>query len=236
MRRRPPWALLGILTCVVTTSSGALAEPPPAETAAAEVPAAAAAPSETPAPPADVQASATVDRLHETLLGVMMNSQALGFQGRYDQLAPALVVLFDLAFMAEKSVGRHWKTASPEDRAILVDTFTRYTIANYAGRFSSYSGQHFETLGEEPSARGTLLVRTRLVDPDGDDVNLDYRLRSVEGSWKIIDIYLNGTVSELALRRSEYSSMIKREGFQALLVALDERIESLAVAPADSAS
>jgi phospholipid transport system substrate-binding protein len=234
---RPPRGLLGLLTCVVAIAPAALADPAPPETAAAEVATATTNPTYAAAAASDVQAAATVDRLHEVLLGVMKNSETLGYQGRYDQLAPALVELFDLAFMAEKSVGRHWKTASPEDCEVLVDTFTRFTIANYARRFSSYGGQHFETLGVEPSARGTLLVRTRLVDPDGgDDVDLDYRMRSLDGSWRIIDIYLNGIVSELALRRSEYSSMIKREGFQALLVALDERIESLAEAPADSAS
>ena len=67
-------------------------------------------------------------------------------------------------------------------------------------------------------------------------VQLNYRLRSVDGDWKIIDVYLNGTVSELALRRSEYSSLIKRQGFKALLVALDERIDTLASTPADQAS
>jgi phospholipid transport system substrate-binding protein len=69
-------------------------------------------------------------------------------------------------------------------------------------------------------------------------VQLDYRLRKANGNgdWRIVDVYLNGTVSELALRRSEYSSLIKREGFQALLAALHERIDSLAAAPADQAS
>jgi phospholipid transport system substrate-binding protein len=135
--------------------------------------------------------------------------------------------------MAEKSVGRHWKTFSQEDRATLVQTFIRYSIANYAGRFHGYSGQSFETLGEEPSARGTRLVRTQLVDPNDENVKLDYRLRAADGDWRIVDVYLNGTVSELALRRSEYSSLIKREGLEALLAALDEHIDSLASEPAD---
>jgi phospholipid transport system substrate-binding protein len=64
-------------------------------------------------------------------------------------------------------------------------------------------------------------------------VKLDYRLRAADGDWKIVDVYLNGTVSELALRRSEYSSLIKREGLEALLAALDEHIDSLASEPAD---
>jgi phospholipid transport system substrate-binding protein len=177
-----------------------------------------------------------VETLHETLLGVMQEADSLGYQGRYDRLSPVLQTLFDFAFMAEKSVGRHWKTASEEDKKTLVDTFTRFSIANYAGRFDGYSGQRFETLAQEPSTHGTMLVRTRLEDPGEDEVQLDYRLRKTNGDWKIIDVYLNGTVSELALRRSEYSSLIKREGFQALLAALHERIDSLAATPADQAS
>jgi len=179
------------------------------------------------------QATAVVERLHDVLIGVMKEAEPLGYRGRYDRLSPVLQELFDLPFMAEKSVGRHWKTASQEDRTTLVETFIRYTIANYSGRFHGYSGQQFETLGEEPSARGTRLVRTQLVDPNAEDVKLDYRLRATDGDWKIVDVYLNGTVSELALRRSEYSSLIKREGLEALLAALDERIGSLASQPAD---
>jgi phospholipid transport system substrate-binding protein len=183
--------------------------------------------------PQATEAVAAVERLHAVLIEVMKEAEPLGYQGRYDRLSPVLQEIFDLPFMAEKSVGRHWKTISPEDREALVKTFIRYSIANYAGRFHGYSGQHFETLAEEPSARGTRMVRTRLVDPNDEDVKLDYRLRSTGGEWKIVDVYLNGTVSELALRRSEYSSLIKRDGLEALLAALDQRIDSLASAPAD---
>ena len=177
-----------------------------------------------------------VERLHVTLLGVMKQADTLGYQGRFDTLSPVLQQTFDLPFMAEKSVGRHWKTASEQDRHTLVQTFTRFSIANYAGRFDGYSGQSFETLEQEPSTHGTILVKTRLNDSSGEVVRLNYRLRSVNGGWRIIDVYLNGTVSELALRRSEYSTLIKREGFKALLVALDERIDTLASIPADQAS
>lgn len=187
-------------------------------------------------PPSELQATeaiAVVEQLHAALIDVMKQAEPLGYKGRYDRLSPVLQERFDLPFMAEKSVGRHWKTISQEDRAALVQTFIRYSIANYAGRFHGYSGQHFETLGEEPSARGTRLVRTQLVDPNDEDVKLDYRLRVADGDWKIVDVYLNGTVSELALRRSEYSSLIKREGLGALLAALDEHIDGLASEPAD---
>lgn len=180
------------------------------------------------------QPSQVVDALNESLAGVMKDAETLGYSGRFDRLSPVVRDVFDLDFMAQKIVGRHWKTASSEDQQQLLDAFSRYTISNFAGRFSGWSGQEFQRLGEEPSVRGTVLVRTKLLDPEGDDVQLDYRLRHTDGDgWQIIDIYFNGTVSELALRRSEYSSLIKREGFQALLAALNERIAELAATPAD---
>jgi phospholipid transport system substrate-binding protein len=175
-----------------------------------------------------------VEKLHAALIGVMKEAKALGYQGRYERLAPVLKETYDTSFMAEKSVGRFWKQASPEEQAALVETFSRFMIANYAGRFEGYSGQHFETLAEEPSVQGTVLVRTRLLEPEGEGVQLDYRLRETPGGWKIIDVYLNGTVSELALRRSEYSSLIKREGWKAVLTALDARIHDLSTRPVKS--
>ena len=180
------------------------------------------------APAAASEPKKVVDALHEQLIGVMKNADSLGYKGRFEQLEPVVGRLFDISFMAEKSVGRHWKTADEENRVRLLSTFGRFTVANYAGRFNKYSDQYFETLEEESSIHGTMLVRSRLIESNGDFVQLDYRLRSVQGDWRIIDVYLNGTISELALRRSEYSSLIQREGFAALLTALDQRIDELA--------
>jgi len=208
-----------------TSSAEPESEPAPAEAALAGP---APAEPEASRAPADDGAARVVERLHESLVGVMRDATALGYEGRYQRLAPVVYSLFDLQFMAEKSVGRHWKTASEQNQKALVETFSRFTVANFAGRFDGFSGQSFRTLGLEPSTHGTVLVRTRLDEPGDEGVALDYRLRPVDGGWRIVDIYLNGTVSELALRRSEYSTLIQREGFQALLVKLDERIHDLA--------
>jgi phospholipid transport system substrate-binding protein len=174
------------------------------------------------------EAVQVVETLHAALLDVMKNADKLGYQGRFERLEPVLGKTFDLDFMAEKSVGRHWQELSPEDQKRFLATFRRFTLANYAGRFDGWSGQHFETVGEDASTHGTLIVKTRLVDPNDEDVQLNYRLRSVDGHWRIIDVYLNGTVSELALRRSENSSLVERGGINSLLTALEARISDLA--------
>jgi len=171
-----------------------------------------------------------VDALHENLINVMKDAETLGYDGRFDRLEPVIGELFDIPFMAEKSIGRHWKTIDEESRSRLLTTFGRFTVANYAGRFTGYSGQFFETIKEQESRHGTVLVYSRLISDNGNEtIQLNYRLRSdKDHGWRIIDVLLNGTVSELALRRAEYSSLIQNEGFAALMSALNERINDLA--------
>jgi phospholipid transport system substrate-binding protein len=181
-------------------------------------------------------AAARVETLHAALLGVLKDSATLPYAARFARLAPVVQQTFDLAFMAEKCIGRSWRTLDAEDRTRWIATFTRFTTANYAGRFTGFAGQSFETLGEEPGASDTTLVRTELVNPAEENVELTYRLRKVGDDWRIIDVYLDGTVSELALRRTEYSSVLKRDGFDTLVELVDEKIAKLAATEAGSAT
>ena len=172
-------------------------------------------------------ASARVESLHEALIGVMKQAEALGYEGRARTLRPIVPACYDIAFMARKSVGSHWKNLSEEEQARFVDKFADMTVAHYAGRFVGYSGEQFETLGQEDGVGETRVVKTRLVRPGDEAVLLDYRLHRTGDGWRIIDVYFNGTISELALRRSEYSTLLKREGFASLMEALDRTIAKL---------
>jgi phospholipid transport system substrate-binding protein len=178
--------------------------------------------------------TARVETLHAALLGVLKDSATLSYDARFSRLAPVVQETFDLAFMAEKCVGRSWRTLDAKDQTRWVATFTRFTTANYAGRFTGFAGQSFETLGEEPGANDTTLVRTRLVNPAEENVELTYRLRKVGDEWRVIDVYLDGTVSELALRRTEYASVLKRDGFDTLVGLVDKKIAKLAATVAGS--
>ncbi len=172
-------------------------------------------------------ASAAIDSLHAALLDVMKNAVALGYEGRSKKLETAIPRHFDVDFMARKSLGSHWEKADEAGRRRYLDKFMQFMIANYAGRFDGYSGQSFTTLGEEPARLDTTIVKSKLIDPTGENVELNYRMRQVKGEWKIIDVYLDGTVSELALRRSEFVSIVKRQDLEALIAALDDKIAKL---------
>lgn len=176
---------------------------------------------------AGTAARAVVESLHEVLLSCMKDADELGFQGRYDRIAAELDEAFDLPFMARVSVGAAWKELAEQERAEFVDLSRRLSASNYAHNFSGYGGERFDTLSHEPAARGTIVVKTRLVQPKDDDVQFDYRLRLAGGRSRIIDVQLDGKISELTLRRAEYRSVIRRKGFPHLVEALEEKIEKL---------
>ena len=184
-------------------------------------------------PPATAQdpdvsaAREPVEGLYAALLGAMKGGDSLGFEGRRELVAPAVDAAYDLEFMASKVLGRHWRVLSEEQRTAWVETFRALTVNTYASRFKSFSGQALEVGEVAPASRGTAVVYTRIHSPGEEPVEIRYRMRPLdEAGWRIVDVYLNGTVSELALRRSEYSSVIKREGFEYLDRSLREKIES----------
>jgi phospholipid transport system substrate-binding protein len=169
----------------------------------------------------------SIERFHAGLLDIMKHAKQLGLQGRIEKLGPLMNQTFDLDFMASKTVGRHWKKLSPEDQQRWNATFSRFTVANYAGRFTGFTGEVFKTIGVDDAPRETKVVLTKIIIPDEDDVELNYRMIDRDGSWKVIDVFLNGTVSELALRRSEYSSELKRSGFEQLVELVEAKILDL---------
>lgn len=184
------------------------------------------------AAPSPEAATKVVETLHAEMLAVMKQGKELGYAGRLARLQPAIDAAYDFSFIAEKSVGLTWKDLDADQRAKLIDAIGRLAAATYAARMADFSGEKFETLGTETASQDTILVHTRIVPANGTPIPLDYRLRDMDGSPRIVDVFYDGTVSELAMRRSEYSALLKKGGIQALLDALEKKIAEQATAKA----
>lgn len=228
VRKLPLATPVAVLAWVVAAQLGA------AQAVAADPASAAptsAAPTATTGQTAPTEASSPVpmiEAFHAGLLQIMKDAKTLGFEGRVEKLGPLMGRTFDLEFMASKTVGRHWSTLSAADKQRWIETFTRFTTANYAGRFKGYTGEKFVTLGTEDAGHDTRLVRTRIDVPNDEPVELNYRvMQERSGQWRVIDVYLNGKVSELTLRRSEYASALKRDGFDQLCDSVETKIAEL---------
>jgi phospholipid transport system substrate-binding protein len=183
----------------------------------------AAAPSVPPAAPAAASAAATAQSLCDALLGAMKGGPAMSYAARYALLAPEVERDFDLPLMTRLVVGPPWRELAAPDRAKLVEAFSTYSIATYAQRFKGYSGERFEVDPVTAALpNGDCIVHTKLFTggPQPTPVQLDYLTRPSGGSWRIIDVYLNGSISELAARRSEYSTVLRQGGAPALVALL----------------
>ena len=170
---------------------------------------------------------ATVASFYDTLLATMKDGTKLGFKGRSERLEPAIKTAFDLPLMTRLMVGPPWTSVSPEQRDQLVAAFSDFSIATYASRFDDYSGERFEVDPKTSQTNNGMIVRTKLVKSDGEPVQIDYLMRENGNGWQIIDVYLSGTISELATRRSEFSSVMRRGGAEALVDALQKKTAQL---------
>ena len=163
---------------------------------------------------------------YDTLLTTMKDARTLGQSGRYGRLAPVVDRVFDVASMTRLAIGPSWATLSPAQQQQLTEAFRHYIAATYADRFDSYSGEQLQVTGEQPY-NADVIVHTKIVKSNGETTTLNYLMRQNQGSWQISDVYLDGTISQLAVQRSEFHSILRRDGVDGLVMALNRKVDLL---------
>ena len=156
----------------------------------------------------------------------MKNGRTLGQSGRFAKLDPVIRRSFDIAEMARLSLGRSWAGLNEAQRQQMIESYGRYVSAIYADHFDSYAGQKLEVTGEEPAPSGGM-VRSWIIKADGEPVKVDYAMRRAGDGWLISDIYLDSAISEVATRRSEFATILRTEGFDGLVAALNRKADML---------
>ena len=175
---------------------------------------------------APASGSDTVQSLFDALLVTMKHGRTLGQSGRFAQLAPVIRRSFDTASMARLSVGPTWTGLSEAQRQEVSESIGRYMSAIYADRFDNYEGQKLEVIGEQPVASG-VMVKSRIIKANGEPVKVDYMLRPNGEGWLISDVYLDSAISEVATRRSEFAAILKNDGIDGLIAALNRKADIL---------
>src|SRR5690348_16947603 len=168
----------------------------------------------------------TVRGLYDALLSTMKNGRTLGQSGRFTQLEPVIRRSFDIASMARLAVGPSWAGLTEAQCRQVTESFGRYISAIYADRFDSYAGQRLEVTGEQAAPSG-VMVKSQIVKANGEPVKVDYMMRRNGETWLISDIYLDGAISEVATRRSEFAAILKKEGIDGLIAALNRKADIL---------
>lgn len=167
-----------------------------------------------------------VQSFYDTLQEVIQQGEELGFDGRYDKLAPVIRRTFDVPVMAKIAVGSEWTNWAADKKTAVLEVFDRYMVTTYAARFKK-PGPKF-TVGEVTDpVKDRKRVATKLTRSNGDIVSLDYLFRQGgDGSWKAIDVYYTGAISEMARMRSDFAATVQ-QGPDALIAALEQKILDL---------
>jgi phospholipid transport system substrate-binding protein len=173
---------------------------------------------------AATDAKGTVDSFDAALMDVMKNAEKLGYKGRFDKFVPVIEKTYDLPLMTRISVGPQWTSLTPDQQTKVIEAFKQLSIATYASRFDGYGGEQFQITGESPANGGDDIVDTKLIRPNDEPVELNYRLRKNGDDWKIIDVYLSGTISQLANYRSEFAATLRSGGADALVALINQKV------------
>ncbi|MDQ2802318.1 MAG: ABC transporter substrate-binding protein [Pseudomonadota bacterium] len=171
-----------------------------------------------------------IEALDAALLRIMRQGTTTPFQERVNALAPALDQALNLSYILRISIGARWSTLTPEEQQRLVAVFRQYTIATYVEAFDSYNGQRIALSPQtRPLSDGAQVVRSEIIPTSGTAHYIDYVMRRSEaGRWLATDVLADGTISRVAVLRSDFSSMLARGGASALEASLQRKTAALA--------
>jgi phospholipid transport system substrate-binding protein len=172
-------------------------------------------------------AAAPIQHLDDALLDVMKNGETLKFSGRYEKLQPILASVFDIPEMTRIAIGPTWSDFSDADKSAMSAVFGRYMTTMYAARFKGYGGEAFNILDVKSRDNGKALVITKLTRANQDPVDLSYLMHQGSGDWRATDVYYNGSISQLAQLRSEFSGALRDGGAAKLKSVLENKIRDL---------
>lgn len=165
--------------------------------------------------------------LYTALEAAMRAGQATPFPQRFDALAPAVDHAFDLETVLKVSVGLRWDSMDPDVRARLLEAFRRFTVATYVANFSKYDGERFQILPGVRDSGTDRVVGTEIISGNGDHMRLDYVMRDGNGTWRAVDVLLEGSISRVAVQRSDFRKILANGDADALIASLRRKIADM---------
>lgn len=173
------------------------------------------------APAAAAPPVPAIQAFYATTLDIMKDAKALGFEGRVKRFEPAVRAAFNLPEMTRYAVGPAWTGFSAADKAAATEAFARMTAATYAQNFSGFGGEKF-VVQPTPVPRGSdVVVKSQIVLTHGKPAQVDYKMRGSGSAWQAVDVFYEGGISQLGIRRSEFASTVTSGGAAALIRKLD---------------
>lgn len=185
------------------------------------------APQKAPAKASKASPRQVIKRLDDALLATMKQAKKLGYEGRYRRLAPVIEQVFNFPGIAALTMGSYWTKLSAAQQREFIATLRDYTVATYASRFDGYSGERFAVKSAQSLQANVMVVHSTFTEADGKVHSFDYLMQPAAGEWRIVNVVADG-VSDLALKQTEFTHLMKLKGFAGLIAGLKSYIARMA--------
>jgi len=163
------------------------------------------APADTPDDPADFVQQFSSKAIE------MLGDTKLSSQEREAAFRELLTEKLALDQVARFVLGKHWRSASEEERAEFRQVFEDFLVVTYARRLESYSGESVQVGAARERNDGSVGVACRIVRAEGEPIGIEWRLRQNSGKWRIVDLVVEG-VSLALTQRNEFDAMLRDSG------------------------
>jgi len=171
---------------------------------------------------------ATIQHFNAALLTTMKMAEQTTFNLRFQALAPVVDQAFNLRAVLAVSVGGGWVSLAPDQQSRLLDAFRRYSVASYVANFDSYAGQRFMVSPDVRSlGADRVVVQSRIMPISGAATELDYIMQQTAASWKAVDVLVAGSISRVAVQRSDFRRVLANGGSDALLASFQRKTTDL---------
>jgi phospholipid transport system substrate-binding protein len=165
--------------------------------------------------------------LYAALDSLMRTGQATPFPDRFRTLAPVIDRVYDLTTVLHVSVGLSWPKFDDATRAALTDAFRAFTIASFVANFDKFEGEKFEVLPDTRVVGTDQVVQTRIVSETGEPIRLDYVMQPSDAGWRVTDVLLDGTISRVAVQRSDFRALLSHGSAESLIASLRRKVKNL---------
>ena len=128
---------------------------------------------------------------------------------------------FDLPTIVRLVLGRHWRTATPRQKSKFAQVFKTHLVQVYTSQLGVYEGENIVIEKSASLSKKDTVIYTLILQDGEPPLRVDWRVRETDYGLKVIDVAAEG-VSMLTTKRSEFASVVAREGVDALIGKLED--------------
>lgn len=148
------------------------------------------------------------------------------FLDRYHGLEPLIDQAFNLPHILQTVVGLRWASLPQDQKDRLATVFRAFTVASYVANFS-FGGDTVQMLPETRTAGTDTIVETQILSQGSAPTRVDYAMRQGTSGWQAVDVLLEGTISRVAVQRSDFRSLLEGGSAQPLIDSLERKVADL---------